>query len=139
MLSYEAVIHVLIDYSEVHQLLEANAHLIGEDLRGELKELTGNMVYDYFSRYSAVTERPLGSGHPPTIRAQTADMDEWENSMAAAAAANLIVKITQEYLPNFQSHRTEDCAGILNITMRGTVAHLEINPHAYKSFISKPL
>lgn len=138
MLPYRAAIHVLIDYREILTLLEVNSDAVEKNLQGELKELVAVLVYDYFSRYSEIDPSSPRNQGAPTLKHDLRTMENWEHSYIAQIVATMLVRITQQFLPNFHSHRSQDCAGILNITVKGTLAHLEIDPDAYQSFIKVP-
>jgi len=127
---------VLIDYREVLALMEANVAMIRPELREELKALLEVMVLQYFSRYSATVQTEHENWMTQALAANNQDLDYCDSAQLAMQVSMLIVKITQEYLPSFYSHCSRDCAGILNITMRGTVAQLEIDPQAFQTFVT---
>lgn len=115
-------------------MLEMHAGLMHVGLRSELRELLNVMVYQYFSRYSAVI---LEQNEARALHLLEGNgFEDWENSDIAMGVSMLIIQITKTYLPSFSAHRTEDCEGILNITMRDDhVAHLEIQASAFDRFI----
>lgn len=107
------------------------------DLAGGMSDLLEIMVYGYFSRYQAV-QMP-GAEMIDAFLSRNPAARHWEDSVEAMAVTLLIVKITQTYLPHFNAHRTEDCAGILNVTMRGDhTAQLVIDPVAFVRFTQPP-
>lgn len=98
------------------------------------------MIQQYFSRYNSTDSIHGDSLVTQVVGSVNPHADYWENSDLALAVSTLIVKITQQYLPGFSSHRLEDCAAIINFHMRDdATVRLEMNSQALQRFIRSPL
>lgn len=137
MLNYHPPVRVLIDYKDVLTSLEYNVTDDTIGMQFELKELLSVMIFQYFSRYSTVLQERQTSCVYWLLEGSN-EMQSWENSDIAMDITLQIVKITQLHLPHFNAHDSQDCAGILNVTMHSPhVAILTIDPVAFDRFMGK--
>jgi hypothetical protein len=129
-------VHVLINYGEVLSMLEQFA---GEDqkcLNKELAEILSLMIQSYFSRYCVVLQEPTDQRMYRLLEENS--FADFDNSEIALQLTLAIIKITQTFLPGFNSHDQRDCSAIVDIKVRDrAVVEVEVDKTSFDRFATQ--